>query len=224
MKQSSLLPILILFIIITTEYFVQCSSNSCFSSLTQSDCLDGEVLVTDSSSSSSQNSGCPICAKGKKLCDECDASHECAPGLKCEFDASSGKNICGFNKESCHHVVHMKDLAWKPECTIDGSYAAKQCRGDKVSGRCFCFSAEGERIFGWDWRTNEDKMTCACSRRKHELEAKGEFVTFHCTQNGNYEDLQCTNGFCWCSQANGTMSVGERVVPEKFKMSLSCCK
>uniref|UniRef100_A0A182SEZ4 Uncharacterized protein n=1 Tax=Anopheles maculatus TaxID=74869 RepID=A0A182SEZ4_9DIPT len=42
-------------------------------------------------------------------------------------------------------------------------------------------------------------MTCACSRRRAELEAEGRFdVTLHCTQNGNFEELQC-------DQDNGTL-------------------
>jgi hypothetical protein len=31
------------------------------------------------------------------------------------------------------HLDNM--IGWKPSCEIDGSYSAKQCRGDNVTGR-----------------------------------------------------------------------------------------
>lgn len=34
--------------------------------------------------------------------------------------------------------MHFDDsIGWKPNCEIDGSYVAKQCRGDKLTGRLF---------------------------------------------------------------------------------------
>lgn len=43
---------------------------------------------------------------------------------------------------SCFHTMHFDDeiITWKPTCEIDGSYSAKQCRGDKLTGRLVCFS------------------------------------------------------------------------------------
>lgn len=43
---------------------------------------------------------------------------------------------------------------------MDGSFSAKQCKGGKVAGRCFCHNEQGERIFGFDWWKNADNMTC----------------------------------------------------------------
>lgn len=38
--------------------------------------------------------------------------------------------------ESCLHTMHFDELVgWKPTCEIDGTYMAKQCRGDKMTGR-----------------------------------------------------------------------------------------
>lgn len=32
--------------------------------------------------------------------------------------------------------MHFDELiAWKPTCEIDGTFSAKQCRGDKLTGR-----------------------------------------------------------------------------------------
>jgi hypothetical protein len=34
--------------------------------------------------------------------------------------------------------MHFDEMiAWKPMCEIDGSFSAKQCRGDKLTGRFF---------------------------------------------------------------------------------------
>lgn len=52
------------------------------------------------------------------------------------------------------------DVGWKPLCEKDGTYAAKQCRGDRLTGRCFCYSKTGQRIFGWSWWKDADDMNC----------------------------------------------------------------
>ncbi|XP_041987601.1 uncharacterized protein LOC121739287 isoform X2 [Aricia agestis] len=84
-------------------------------------------------------------------------------------------------------------------CLPDGRFAAVQCKGDMFKGRCFCSDENGNRIFGQMWRNEASDMTCACSRRRHELEATGRSVTLHCTANGDYEPLQCDDGLCWCA-------------------------
>lgn len=148
--------------------------------------------------------------------------------------------------------MHLdKDLVgWIPKCNLDGTYAAKQCRGDRLSGRCFCYSEDGKRIFGWDWYRNTERMTCgkdtpatvyteiqslrsachsflpACSRRRDKLEKEGRFdVTLHCTQNGNYEELQCDSGLCWCAdELTGSVQLGTTVVHESLWELLPCCE
>lgn len=41
-----------------------------------------------------------------------------------------------YTEASCLHTMHLgEEIAWKPSCEVDGSYAAKQCRGDKLTGR-----------------------------------------------------------------------------------------
>ncbi|KAF9413128.1 hypothetical protein HW555_008570 [Spodoptera exigua] len=86
-------------------------------------------------------------------------------------------------------------------CLPDGRYAPVQCKGDRFTGRCFCSDPKGRRIFGQMWRDQAQNMTCACSRRRAELEAEGKVVTLHCSANGDYEQLQCNSGMCWCAQA-----------------------
>lgn len=135
-----------------------------------------------------------------------------------------------FREASCLHTIHLgEEIAWKPSCEIDGSFAAKQCRGDKLTGRfrisffhfrrnmnnllphwfiyqfiiclrCFCYAASGEKIFGWEWWKDADNMTCKCSRQRYTAERSGRLdVTLHCLPNGNFEALQCDMGICWCA-------------------------
>lgn len=72
-----------------------------------------------------------------------------------------------FFLDSCLHTVHFEDVVnWRPNCEKDGSYSAKQCRGDKITGRCFCFAQTGAKIYGWDWWTESDNMTCGKVKNK----------------------------------------------------------
>ncbi|XP_059054076.1 uncharacterized protein LOC131848286 [Achroia grisella] len=107
-------------------------------------------------------------------------------------------------------------------CLSDGRYAPVQCKGDLFTGRCFCSDENGKRLFGQMWRDEASEMTCACSRRRAELEAtESRSVTLHCTPNGDYEPLQCDNGICWCAvPKTGQPTVTP--VPEKDMTRLPC--
>ncbi|XP_055538017.1 uncharacterized protein LOC129725805 isoform X2 [Wyeomyia smithii] len=142
---------------------------------------------------------CPGCVKGLGLQQPgCDDSNPCAPGLLC-----SAGGICQLDTSTCLATNHIPPkIRWKPTCDSAGNYLPKQCRGDRMLGRCFCYSSSGNRIFGGDWRGKADDMTCACSRRRADLEAGGRNdVTLHCSANGNFEQLQCDGGACWCADA-----------------------
>ncbi|XP_049293905.1 uncharacterized protein LOC125769285 isoform X2 [Anopheles funestus] len=71
---------------------------------------------------------------------------------------------------------------------------------------------------------NVCRLNTACSRRRAELEAEGRFdVTLHCTQNGNYEELQCDQDVCWCADAmTGIQKPGTRAVPTDLWTLLPC--
>ncbi|XP_066156094.1 uncharacterized protein [Euwallacea fornicatus] len=89
---------------------------------------------------------------------------------------------------------------FKPVCDDHGQWVPKQCKGG-LHGRCLCYSSTGVRLFGEALYTEAENMTCACSRRKSELESAGRtYVSFHCDSVGNYEKLQCDiqKGLCWC--------------------------
>lgn len=214
-------------------------SQLCITSITQADCEKYSVLV-------SKQGNCPRCETGAKQCEACTHSDDCAPGLKCEllstFDDENytsdstrlNKNQqqqqqewCVYDKSTCHHLNHLPaQIQWVPDCEPNGQFATKQCRGDKVSGRCFCFDDAGNKIFGWDWRVNEHQMTCACSRYRARLEAAGrQDVTLHCTSNGNYEELQCDRDICWCADpSTGALVEGTIIVPSTMWQALPCCK
>lgn len=65
-----------------------------------------------------------------------------------------------------------------------------------------------------------------CSRRRAAAENKGRTAsTLHCLPNGNFEELQCDNGICWCAdERTGHVTNGSRAVPEHLWTALPCCK
>lgn len=65
----------------------------------------------------------------------------------------------------------------------------------------------------------------ACSRHRAKLESDGRLdVTLHCARNGNYEQLQCDSGVCWCADPKtGVTLPGTRVVQEGLWKLLPCC-
>lgn len=69
-------------------------------------------------------------------------------------------------------------------------------------------------------------MSCACSRRRAKLEAAGRIdVTFHCAANGDYEEMQCDSGICWCAEpTTGTIQAGTIAVPQPLWDMLPCCE
>ncbi|KAL1403270.1 hypothetical protein pipiens_005746 [Culex pipiens pipiens] len=223
-----LLSTLLLLFLVTTFKFAQSQPPlascdgfyGCISSLRQSDCAPGEVLI----SGASLDGCCPGCRGGQGYMQVCNVNvpnRRCAPGLKCD-------RKCLYDQTTCLHTIHMKEeeewAGWYPRCNVDGTYASRQCRGDRLSGRCFCYSEDGRRLFGWDWYKNAATMTCACSRRRAKLEAEGRTtVTLHCTQNGNFEELQCDSGVCWCAdEYGGDPLIGTTVVHDGLWKLLPC--
>uniref|UniRef100_A0A336MXI8 CSON006425 protein n=1 Tax=Culicoides sonorensis TaxID=179676 RepID=A0A336MXI8_CULSO len=192
----------------------------CFSPQTQNDCLKNEMLV--------EGAGlmgvCPACVGGLSKGKNCE-TESCAPGLICKKRTASSPKTCLAETSGCFRTRHISDsITLLPFCDPDDSFAAVQCKGDKVTGRCFCSTDEGVKIFGWDWWRNADEMTCACSRWRHKLEEDGYSGAFlHCEQNGNYEELQCTTKFCWCADPKtGALKTGTRIVPKALWKHLPC--
>ena len=63
----------------------------------------------------------------------------------------------------------------------------------------------------------------ACSYRVNKLKKERKDVSLHCTADGNYEELQCDNGLCWCAEPL-TGQPTQRVYPESLIFYLPCCK
>ncbi|KAG4072873.1 hypothetical protein HA402_002616 [Bradysia odoriphaga] len=191
-----------------------CTFIDCLSTLNQSACAaNGQFLEIDTAISC-----CPRCRRGVDLgVKDCNETTSCSPGLQCL------NGTCVLDKSTCSYTYHLQHLQQLPQCENDGTFTAKQCRGDKVLGRCFCYSDDGKRIFGWDWHSNSDSMTCACSRHRYQLESEGKISTLHCTSNGNYEPLQCDSGICWCAEEKtGRIVDGTRAVPQALWTRLPC--
>ncbi|CAO1388383.1 unnamed protein product [Diamesa hyperborea] len=189
---------------------------NCTKLLTQNDCPVKQFLDPKMT-----NGCCHGCRGGKSKGESgCSPKKLCAPGLKCDDDF-----YCIFDRASCLHTVHFEDVVdWRPNCEKDGSYSAKQCRGDKITGRCFCYAETGAKIYGWDWWNESEKMTCACSRQRAKAESEGRLdVTLHCTSNGNYEQLQCDLGICWCAEeTTGNIIRNSIAVPDSLWTYLPC--
>ncbi|CRK99450.1 CLUMA_CG012578, isoform A [Clunio marinus] len=198
----------------------QIKYNCTTTNLNPGECPSGKFLDTRYT-----NNCCHGCrsgiGRGESGCSVTRANRKCAPGLICDEDF-----YCILERTSCLHTMHFDEnlVGWKPKCEIDGTYSPKQCRGDKLTGRCFCYAEAGERVFGWKWWRNADSMTCTCSRQRYKAEKSGRLdVTVHCLSNGNYEDLQCDMGICWCAdESDGHIVKGTFAVPEALWTYLPC--
>ncbi|RVE54094.1 hypothetical protein evm_001217 [Chilo suppressalis] len=131
-------------------------------------------------------------------------------------------NCCPSCQQSPGEIPPTTGCNPPANCLPDGTYGPVQCKGDTFTGRCFCSNENGTRIFGQMWRADASQMTCACSRRRAELEAtEKRSVTLHCTRTGDYEPLQCDNGMCWCAEPRtGQPTAGP--VPEADMRQLPC--
>lgn len=148
---------LLAFSIITCTWLTICRCETiklpcdgpCTSSLTKNSCQQNEFIEIDS-----KVSCCPQCRGGLQLhqsgCD--DQSKRCAPGLLCQngvcvLDKGIFKlNIWELKKEtktfkmdnligSCSYTYHLPKFRQLPDCEVDGSFAAKQCKGDNIAGK-----------------------------------------------------------------------------------------
>lgn len=200
-----------------------CSSITCLSQITQSDCAQNYYL----NPTAGPCGCCPACVTGRILgqsCSKTTASMKCVYGLDCSSDTIT----CVPDTSLCMHVNHLASntlIKWLPTCDTQGNYKSIQCKGDRASGRCFCVDDSGDRLFGWDWWKDADDMTCACSRLRNQLELDNILTTLHCDSNGNFEELQCDNGICWCAEPKtGQIQSDTIAVPESMWTMLPCCK
>ncbi|GFG37486.1 hypothetical protein Cfor_09549 [Coptotermes formosanus] len=142
---------------------------------------------------------------------KCKPGYQCNNNMTCEPTSGS----CQYEADENNHI------SWRPRCN-GSDYAPVQCKGDRPTGRCFCVDKKGNRIFGEQQWAMVENMTCACSRRVQELWDQGrKDVTLHCDEQGNYEELQCDNGICWCAEEK-TGTPFSRILPENMMTMLPC--
>ncbi|KAF7997592.1 hypothetical protein HCN44_006163 [Aphidius gifuensis] len=160
---------------------------------------------------------CTDCQESVGINENCKCS-KCLPGLICSPD-----DICVIDKGTCESQKWEEPRGlWTPCCDKDtGDYCPRQCKGEYRTGRCFCYNSKGSRIFGSAWWKDAANMTCACSRKREELKNSRPDLSIHCTENGNYDELQCDNGLCWCVVPE-TGKLVEKVYPESMMKLLPC--
>ncbi|KAG0417393.1 hypothetical protein HPB47_005635, partial [Ixodes persulcatus] len=121
-----------------------------------------------------------------------------------------------------------------PTCDPDGSYAPRQCKGNK----CYCVSPSGkaydmEKYSVPRYSKEAEEMTCNCLREQRLLWDAGPSVassmlvtTFRlqrCARNGNYLPMQCTTpSSCRCVDSDGYQNSPDVMAWERKR--LNCYK
>jgi len=114
--------------------------------------------------------------------------------------------------------------AYMPQCTSDGGYKKRQCRGS--TGTCWCVNpVTGMEINGTRKTLREGPVTCGpCEielSKANGIHVLGAF-TPTCTSDGGYKRKQCrgSTGFCWCvNPATGKEIQGTRKGPGRGKVT-----
>ncbi|KAG0725330.1 Equistatin [Chionoecetes opilio] len=157
----------------------------------------------------------------------CDYSLDCFKGT-CGKDSTvktCASMLDHYLEDSETFKLYKDDYRWKPVCTSDGNFDAKQCKGPLEQQRCVCVDPDGQRLFGAAFTEQEElfnTMNCKCSRQAWEMKQAGQAsVTHHCLENGNFEPLQCDDGWCYCVDAQTAEYYGFRL-PETAMHMLPC--
>ncbi|XP_045126408.1 uncharacterized protein LOC123513343 [Portunus trituberculatus] len=161
----------------------------------------------------------------------------CDYGLACNYD-----NVCEPGREAeggCLYVrqqyyeafesgsfkPYRDDYRWPPNCTQTGEYTTVQCKGPPGEERYVCVDPAGNTIFGKIFPWQEElvaNMNCKCARQVWERQQAGESsITLHCMENGNYEALQCEDGWCYCVHPESGDPYGT-MIPEEVMHLLPC--
>ncbi|XP_071523244.1 uncharacterized protein [Panulirus ornatus] len=122
-------------------------------------------------------------------------------------------------------LYYRDDYRWRPDCTPEGYYREKQIKGPYDDQRSVCVDPDGVTIYGkaFPWQTDLfTNANCKCSRRVWERQQAGSStVTLHCKENGNYEPMQCEDGWCYCVQPDTATPYGA-FLPEDAMDLLPC--
>ncbi|XP_063871066.1 uncharacterized protein LOC135106224 [Scylla paramamosain] len=166
------------------------------------------------------------------------SSSWCDYGLTCNYDniceAAGGKaeGGCLYVRQQYYEALesgsfkpYRDDYRWPPSCTQTGEYAAVQYKGPPGEERYVCVDPAGNTVFGRIFPWQEELVTdmnCKCARRVWERQQAGESsITLHCIENGNYDALQCEEGWCYCVHPASGNPYGT-MIPEKAMHLLPC--
>lgn len=219
--------------------FLQTNSTDCTGSIDsggysvdQNDTLPSDFIIK----------GHSPCNHGNTLCSSwCDYGLTCNETVCVHNDGGllegAANSMCKYVREayddavsSGTYISFRDDYRWKPECTPEGYYAEKQCKGPIGEQRCVCVDPDGNSIYGRVIPQLQPElyqnMTCKCSRKVWELNQQeddeiGLLTTLHCTENGNYEPLQCDRGWCYCIDPLTAIRYG-LTLPETGMKKLFC--
>ncbi|XP_060077636.1 uncharacterized protein LOC132557160 isoform X3 [Ylistrum balloti] len=108
--------------------------------------------------------------------------------------------------------------SYVPRCTLDGAYERLQCRGEPGIDECWCVFPNGNRVEGTTMhgpKTPDCQFGSTLKRCVHLLlkNSWGFLGTYRprCTIDGEFEDIQCFEGDCWCVDSMGDEVFNTRV-------------
>ncbi|XP_063405748.1 uncharacterized protein LOC134689712 [Mytilus trossulus] len=116
-----------------------------------------------------------------------------------------------------------------PECTITGEYEKRQCEGKVGSKLCWCVDPKGREIQSSQMMEPEVPDCDAGTNLKpcifELLKISSSLLRApkpRCTDDGEYEEIQCHVQACWCVDKNGIERMGTRVSMTNWQKSLDC--
>ncbi|XP_019868554.1 uncharacterized protein LOC109597338 [Aethina tumida] len=170
------------------------------------------------------------CFKGSP--DGISVTSICGPGLTCSdeeicvtMDTKCFKSIKDYDERKLNGSLGSMEM--RPSCDGRGFYAPYKC----IPGQtCYCVHHNGTRIFGLSNFTEipELKLKCGCSRSYYDaVDIIGRKLHpnehFRCTENGDYDPLQCIGDKCLCVDTkDGSPSLNTTTVNITNIDKLSC--
>lgn len=160
----------------------------------------------------------------------CDFGLKCNSTQMCEAGGEAEGGCLYIRQQyntflNTNYVSYRDDYRWAPNCTPHGGYAELQRKGPLGEEMHVCVDSAGNTIYGRIFQWQEDlliNMNCKCSRRVWEqLQAGEPSVTLHCMENGNYEELQCEDGWCYCVHSESGTPYST-ILPEEAMQFLPC--
>ncbi|KAL1502172.1 hypothetical protein ABEB36_007356 [Hypothenemus hampei] len=135
----------------------------------------------------------------------------CGPSLTCVAEENQIDGTCQKMSTECalkqqnydkrREDGYLGTMEIRANCDEDGFYDTYKCTPGQT---CHCLHLNGSRIFGEaNFNTIPSYMPCACSRAYYDaVEVIGRELYptehFRCTENGNYDHVQCINEKCLC--------------------------